>query len=245
MTVVIQAGGERPEHDDGSSTASGAVVSNVTVRGFQGNVPSFETFEAFGDGVIERCDFAGDVILETGLSAHPRVTVRDTRLRHLLGSTSGVRTLRHLTVDGVNAASIRLHGTDFDQSLRDLVVRAKLRSGLTTPARVDLTYAVDGVVDVKVEQPAEHGVRLTDCTNVRVDGLVEGPESTSHDAVHVDDGERVIVRADVIGNGGRSAVNVAAGDRHRILGDLGADADYDTAAVIDNGTGTIDQSIVD
>jgi len=248
MTVVIQTGGERPESDDGSFTAGGAHVSNVRVWGFNSNVPSFETSETFVDGMIDGCDFSGDVVLNTGLSAHPRVTIRNTRLRHLLATVSGVRTLRHLTVDGVNAASIQLHGTDFEDSLRDLIVRAKLRSGVTTPARLDLTYAVDAVVDVKVEAPAQHGVRLTDCSKVRLDGLVEGPESTGHDAIHVDGGERSIIRADVIPDSGgntRSGVNIVSGDRHRIVGDLGADADYDTSAVIDGGTGTIDQSIVD
>lgn len=247
MTVVIQTGGERPEHDDGSAVAVEAVVSNVQVRGFQVNVPSFAVFETFIGGTIDGCHFTGDVVLDTGLSAHPRVTIRDTTLRHLLGTTSGVRTLQGLVVDGVNASSIRLHG-NWNESLVNMTIRAKLRSGLTVPARLDLTAAVNCVVDVHVERPAQHGVRLTDCENVRVNGLVDGPESTDYDAVHVDGGERVIVRADVIPNPfglTRSAVNIAAGDRHRILGDLGAAGDYDTAAVIDSGTGTVDQSIVD
>lgn len=246
MTVAIETGGDRPESDDGSFAATGALISNVRVRGFFASVRSLVTNEEFGGSVIDRCDFGGDVVLDTGLSSHPNVTIRDTRMRHLLGTTSSVRTLRWLTVDGVNAASIRLHGTSFDESLRDVSIRAKLRAGQTVPARVDLTWAVNATVDVQVETPAEHGVRLTDCTNVRVVGLVEGPNSGAYDAVHVDGGERVIVRADVIGTGNtRHAVNIVSGDRHRILADLGADADYDAGAVADAGTGTVDQSVVD
>lgn len=230
---------------------SNIVVTGALARLVGVTAPSVEVRA----GVVEIRNCRIGTLTLTGHLSDVRIV--DTTGSLLVWTGDAGDSLTDLVVDGGRWDAIGLVAdTGTGGEVVDLSVRCRVPASQPWgdgAGVVTVVGARRGVVDVQVGSDFEysrHGVHVTDCVDLTVVGHMVGPNVDDADAVHVVGGEACVVRGSIRAGGvgftpTRHGVNVVSGVRHRILADLGADADYDAGAVADAGTGTIDQSVVD